>query len=482
MTAIDATIPPAVPYGPPPPDDLSAPQQRETTATEPSSTLPPDGEMLRRVFDVLDRDGLAYCVTHAYAHFPQHIAHDVDCVVPREMLPRRLGELLKQNEHFIGGRIVQWFEERANFIVLQGRETSPKTGGPVMLQLHVSSDFEVKNRVVAGGDDILRTRRAFLDRFWVPAPDVEFACILANRIDKRSLDAAHTQQLSALWAASPVKCSEQLERLFRRQSVGVVGASALRNEWEPLIENLPALRREMMVKLIAAQPISFCWRIADKYFRRIKRWTRPRPRRGGLHVVFLGPDGVGKSTVIEAVQKRLAPAFLRTQYQSFARGILGYRKKPSPHALPPRSLPASLIKAGWWLMCYTFGYYTKVYPTLVRGGMVINHRYLLDAIIDPRRYRYSGPLKLLRAIWRISPKPDVVIVLDAPAEVIHARKEETTLEETTRQRAAYLALAAQTPNAHVVDSSQSPERTIEDVTTILLDHMAASVARRLKLK
>jgi thymidylate kinase len=468
MTAIDATIPP--------------PEHQSSSPESPRSALQPDGEMLRRVFEVLDRDGLAYCVTHAYAQFPQHVEHDVDCVVPREMLPRRLGELLKNSEHLIGGRIVQWFEERANFIVLQAQETSPKTGGPAMLQLHVSSDFEVKNRVVASGNDILATRRSFLERFWVPAPHVEFACILANRVDKRSFDAAHTRQLSALWASSPVKCAEQLERLFRPPSVALIGASALRNEWEPVIAILAALRREMMIKLIAAQPFSYLCRVADKYVRRIKRWSRPRPRRAGLHVVFLGPDGVGKSTVIEAVQKQLAPAFLRTNYQTFARGILGIRKKASPHALPPRSLPASLIKAAWWLACYTAGYYKSVYPTLVRGGLVVNHRYLLDAIVDPRRYRYSGPINLLRAIWRVSPKPDLVIVLDAPAEVIHARKEETTLEETIRQRHAYLGLAAQTPNAHVVDSSQSPEQTIEQVTGILLDHMAAGVARRLKLK
>jgi thymidylate kinase len=199
-------------------------------------------------------------------------------------------------------------------------------------------------------------------------------------------------------------------------------------------------------------------------------------------VVFLGPDGVGKSTVIDGVQKRLAPAFLRTTYQTFARGPLGHHAKPSPHALPPRSLPASLLKACWWLACYTFGYFTSVYPTLVRGGLVLNHRYLLDAIVDPRRYRYSGPLELLRAIWRVSPKPDLVIVLDAPPELIHARKEETTLEETIRQRDAYVALAATTPNAHVVDTSNSPEQTIDEVTNILLDHMAADVARRLRLK
>jgi thymidylate kinase len=133
-------------------------------------------------------------------------------------------------------------------------------------------------------------------------------------------------------------------------------------------------------------------------------------------------------------------------------------------------------------MCYTAGYFTRVYPTLVRGGLVLNHRYLLDAIVDPRRYRYAGPMRLLRAIWTVSPKPDLVIVLDAPADVIHARKRETTLAETARQREAYLALAARTRNAHVVDSSRTPQETIDDVTNILLNHMAAGVARRLKLK
>ncbi|MEA2710835.1 MAG: hypothetical protein QOF78_3436 [Phycisphaerales bacterium] len=472
MTAIDSTTPPRF---------ASAANAASSGLGLVTSALPPlepAGEMLHHIFDVLDREGLAYCVTHAYHAFPQHIESDVDCVVPREMLPRRLGELLKQNESFIGGRIIQWFEERANFIVLQGRARSPETGGPVMLQLHVSSDFEVNNSVIAGGNELLSTRHSYRDRFWVPAPHVEFGCVLANRIDKGSLDLAHTRQLSALWAADPLKCSEQLARMFRPLTVGIVGTSALRNDWDPVLGMLPALRREMKVKLIAGQPLSFLYRVLDRQLRRIKRWTMPR---GGLHVVFIGPDGVGKSTVIEAVQKRLARAFLRTNYQTFARSLLGRRDKPAPHALPPRSLPASLLKACWWLVCYTFGYLMSIYPSLVRGGLVLNHRYLLDAIVDPLRYRYAGPMKLLRAIWKISPKPDLIIVLDAPAEVIHARKQETTLEETARQRQAYLALAESTPNAHVVDTSGSPEQTIDEVTNILLDHMAANVARRLNL-
>ncbi len=484
MTAIEDTIPSLPPESlaalssssPPPRDGLG------DIVDPPTEPLPPDGEMLRRVLAVLERENFPYCVTHAYAHFPRHIAHDVDCVVPHAALPRRLGEVLARNEDVIGGRVVHWFEERANFIVLQGHAMSPATGAPVMLQLHVSSDFEVKNRVIASGDHILSTRRSFLGRFWIPAPHVEFACILANRVDKRSFEPQHTRQLSALWAAEPLKCSERLERMFGAQSAALVATSALRNEWEPVTAVLPALRRDMMIKLCLARPLGYVRRIADKHLRRVKRWCTPRRGRG-LHVVFLGPDGAGKSTVIDGVQARVAPAFLRTAYQTFAPSLLGNRPKSSPHALPPRSRPASLLKACWWLACYTLGYFASVYPTLVRGGLVINHRYLLDAIVDPRRYRYSGPIGLLRAIWRVAPKPDLVIVLDAPAEVIHQRKRETTLDETIRQRDAYLALARTLPNARVVDTSAgSPQQTIDDVTNLLLDHMAAGVARRLKLK
>ena len=478
MTAIDETIKSTATSSPAGAAIVAAEIEADAGAQPP---LPPDGAMLQQVFALLEREGLPLCVTHAYEHLPRHVVHDVDCVVPRAALPRRLATLLKQNEEFVGGRVVQWFEERANFVVLEGAEKSLATGGPVMLQLHVSSDFEVNNRVVTSGDTILATRRSFLDRFWVPAAHVEFACILANRVDKLGFEPHHTRQLSALWAAEPAKCAEELERMFSAQGVALIGASALRNEWEPVVAALPTLRREMMRKLALSRPLGYVGRLVDKYVRRLKRWCRPRGRRGGLHVVFLGPDGVGKSTVIEAVQQRVAPAFLRSTYQTFARSLLGRRAKPSPHALPPRSLPASLLKACWWLACYTVGYFMSVCPTLVRGGLVINHRYLLDAIVDPRRYRYAGPIGLLRGIWAVAPKPDLVIVLDAPADIIHARKRETTLEETTRQREAYLALALQLPNARIVDTSRSPEQTIDDVTDILLDHMAAGVARRLKL-
>ena len=160
--------------------------------------------------------------------------------------------------------------------------------------------------------------------------------------------------------------------------------------------------------------------------------------------------------------------------------MLANKPKESPHALPPRSLPASFAKAGWWLCCYTLGYFKSIYPTLARGGLAINHRYLVDAIVDPRRYRYSASTELLWNIWQVVPKPDLIVFLDAPATVIWERKRETTLDETTRQCEAYRAMAAKLPNAKLVDTSQSPQQTSDEVAELILGMMAARNARRFK--
>jgi len=113
-----------------------------------------------------------------------------------------------------------------------------------------------------------------------------------------------------------------------------------------------------------------------------------------------------------------------------------------------------------------------------RSTLVLHDRHLVDAFVDPRRHRYGGPLWLLRLIWRLIHKPDLVILLDAPPGVIQARKQEVPFEETARQREAYLSLIETMKDGHVVDAARPLERVISDVNDIILRHLAARIARR----
>ena len=104
-----------------------------------------------------------------------------------------------------------------------------------------------------------------------------------------------------------------------------------------------------------------------------------------------------------------------------------------------------------------------------RGGLVLYDRHFVDILVDATRYRYSGPIWVLRAIWALIPKPDLVVLLDAPAEHIQKRKMELTVEETERQLLAYRKLVASLPNGVIIDANKLFSEVVEDLNQLLLN-------------
>jgi O-antigen/teichoic acid export membrane protein len=62
------------------------------------------------------------------------------------------------------------------------------------------------------------------------------------------------------------------------------------------------------------------------------------------------------------------------------------------------------------------------------------------------------------------PPPDLLVVLDAPGDVLHGRKPEHLPERLERDRQGYLSLAHRVPGAIVVDASKPFEEVRRDVT------------------
>jgi len=140
-----------------------------------------------------------------------------------------------------------------------------------------------------------------------------------------------------------------------------------------------------------------------------------------------------------------------------------------------------VVRAAYWFVYYTFGF-IGLYLALARSTLVLNDRHFVDILVDRKRYRYGGPLWLLHLIWRVIPKPDLIIVLDASPQVLQARKQEVSFEETARQRNAYLSLARTLKNGQVVDASQPLERVAGEVSDVILRHLAMRIARRFDLE
>jgi thymidylate kinase len=60
-------------------------------------------------------------------------------------------------------------------------------------------------------------------------------------------------------------------------------------------------------------------------------------------------------------------------------------------------------------------------------------------------------------VRHIGTEPELVLILDAPADLLYARKGEQGVEKLDRHREAYSELARRRSNCVVLDATQPPE-------------------------
>jgi thymidylate kinase len=200
------------------------------------------------------------------------------------------------------------------------------------------------------------------------------------------------------------------------------------------------------------------------YMRNSPRNTSSR----GLWIAFFGPDGAGKSAVIDNLASQLERGFagvLKFHFRPMFRSHeLNRPPVTAPHSQPARGALASLGKLIYWLLDCWLGYLVTIRPAIARSRLVIFDRYLPDILVDPRRYRLPDScLWFARMLVSLAPRPQLCILLDASAEVVQQRKREVSPAESRRQRSAYLAMFEILPNAVRVDASRPVAETVQEL-------------------
>jgi thymidylate kinase len=145
-----------------------------------------------------------------------------------------------------------------------------------------------------------------------------------------------------------------------------------------------------------------------------------------------------------------------------------------PHGKPPRSALVSLAKIFVWLM---EEWYANLFQNQ-KNVLLICDRYYHDLLVDPKRYRYGGPQWAAKLVGKLIPQPRLWVLLDAPTEVLRARKQEVPLEETTRQHQAYLAFVRNQRNHAIVDASQPLDKVIADAEHAITGAMSEGKSNR----
>jgi thymidylate kinase len=392
----------------------------------------------------------------------------------------RLPCLLKSFAGRYGLQLVQAFDHEisARYYILVKLEDK------TCLYLHPDSAFDYRRdgRKWLDAESVLDHRRPHPHGFWIPAPADEFDYYLVKKMGKGELNASHGTHLSELYAEDPEGCREALRKRWSPASITQICDAAASNDWLSVSTSVPVLGKELLQSLSEEG--------ADVRFMEFARKCRRLLAPTGCWITLLGPDGSGKSSLIEALTDVTQLAFRNVHSYHLRPGLLLTGRSGAsgdvtdPHGLPTRSFCASLAKLAVFWCDYVGGYWLRVRPKLVRSTLVIFDRYFHDLLVDPKRYRYQAPRWLTRLAGRFLPLPDLVFILDAPAEILQARKREVSLAECTRQREAYKRLAEdlQTRTRTVViDTSRPFDESMSEAAGEIFGFLEARMARRYRI-
>lgn len=214
----------------------------------------------------------------------------------------------------------------------------------------------------------------------------------------------------------------------------------------------------------------------------------------GYSIGFTGPDGAGKTTIVELLKLVLNTVYSKIVQYHFRPIVFGNisevahtiglkkevdRNYNQPHRGNRTSIISSLLRLTYYSIDYIYGYIKKVRKELVKRQIVIFDRYYTDIICDSRRSRIYLPLKFLYWWGRcFIPSLDYNILLTAHTDTILGRKNELNREgiEAINARIDYLANKSR---FYKVLNEGTPQEAVTEILRVVFENQHKKNMKRL---
>ena len=439
------------------------------------SGQPEISQLVTAVFRAWQQAKINFLVLRNYESLPHFTTNDIDVLVAPAQL--------RQAEQALLGAATQAgfrLHNRVQFTTLALFLSNPQTNA----QAH----FDLFTALKWRGFDFVSCQEFLQHRvsrglFAIPHPaDETVTKLLASLIYTGKVKETYRPAIMAGCQAEPAAVTDLLARTYGRAHAAFLVSAAAQEKWTVIEAATGRLRRAIILRQVTRHP----WRTMKSWLADARRLAGRCLWPPGLTVVLCGADGSGKSTAARAVLDGLGLTFPAQKVRQFhwkpplfsARRQAARDPTTDPHGPPVRNPFSSLCYFAFHWLEFLLGSHLRIRPVTFRGGLVLIDRYYYDFFVDQRRYRLSVPLFIVRLGLFFLKKPDLVLLLDAPADVLRRRKQEVAHAETERQRSAYRELVQGLGNGRMLDATQAPEKVSADINRVILEFMAQRTSKR----
>ena len=439
-------------------------------------------ELFEKFFAQLETAGIVAILLRNYEKFPAEIGHDLDVFFRRADLGRAV-EIFREVLRAAGGEVLHIHERDYVFAVW----FRAARGEPLAIHLDFyHGAFTWHSLPYVQEDELIAASRSF-GKFKTPRPAHEaLNLFLTSVLWGGFFKFRYRARIHTLLQA-PEETAEFLRVLQREFGTSARPPVDFATEQEPAREAMRSyagqMRRAFKLRSLRQRSLAtvLCW---GRYWLTELGTVISPP---GICLAFLGPDGSGKSTVIQAVKERLEYYFgevedrhWRPHFLGDIGVMLGKRKKASgpvtdPHGRAPHSAAVSALRFFYYWLDYWLGYPLRVWKFRAKNYLVIFDRYAQDMWCDPKRYRLSLPRGLMKFFCRLTPQPELTFVLLAEAEIIHQRKGEVPLETLRELLQRYAEAAKQGAGVHAIDCSRPVNQVADEIAAVVLNHLKSKI-------
>lgn len=431
-------------------------------------------QLITAVFAAWQQAGINFLILRNYESLPHHTTNDIDVLVPKDQ--RATAEKI-----LVDIAVTKGFRlhNRAEFATLALYFSHAQTGA----QTH----FDLFTALKWRGFDFLPTedflvKKIARDSFFIPHPAHEAAAnLLASFLFNGRVKEKYRAKITAVFRAESETVRALLAKSYGPALADEFVRFGAQEDWGAIESRLHDAREILIWRQTLHQPWRTFLSLDADGDRLVKRAIHPP----GLVVVMCGPDGCGKSTIAPKIIEALSGTFppskgrqIHWKPRIFSRSRENGAPETNPHGKPLRNAAASLAYFSFHWLEFFLGSWLRIFPATHKGGLVLIDRFYFDFFVDQRRYRMQAPESIIRFGYALLRKPDLVFLLDVPAEVLQQRKKEVSAEESARQREAFAALMKDIKNSVIIDATQSPEAITNVIQKAVLNFMATRTAKR----